>query len=169
MIFKNNNPFALSIIASHGITDLVLKFNDLNMWKTYSAITLLSVLIPQKILFLVFLYAGWIHFSNDLGQSLSFQLTTLVPSLIWNWVNLSLAVNYMMHYMIYIHVPLHYLKLKNLLIAMKYRTSIVLLISHIITYQYFKNKPEDWFLKLDDLTLRLFMGVIMSHVLVNYS
>ena len=119
----NINTIVSCVILPHGITDLthcsVKKLPSLFIVYSYSFIlTYLSSLINKYFHLYIFLLSSFIHFKNDFRflnfsirlSYLSSFIIILLPLYV-SFHNLVLSKLFMLIYMIFLHVPLHYKKI----------------------------------------------------------
>lgn len=158
---------SLSVIAPHGITDLVhgkQKENLNNLLITYSGTIgtsyLLSELQLDSIINFTFFILSIIHFRRDMPKIKG------IPKYVWSFLFLQFSImnspNLFFLYMIFIHVPHHY-KMNWNYIKNDKKLSISLILLTTLIIEIFGQKLDLFNLK--DSFMSVIKGVIMSHVI----
>lgn len=168
-IFQNN--LILTLISSHGMTDLIF-FNEYLLWGIY-LITFISFwFLPKLLIKVIFIVLSILHFYYDsdiLGGTI---VGFLMPYVLYKYKNFNIALCVENVYLSMIHVPLHYWRMWDFINSYVF---IFLGISHICMYLLIKNTRE-LFVKNNkvinlinnDLFIRTIGSVICSHIIWNF-
>lgn len=157
----------LSVIAPHGITDIVhgkQEENLKNLLVTYSGTIgtsyMLSGLDLDSINNFTFFILSIIHFRRDMPE------INGIPKYVWSFLFLQFSImnspNLFFLYMIFIHVPHHYKMNWNYIKKDKKLSFLLILFSTLIIEMFGQNLD---LLNLDDSFMSVIKGVIMSHVI----
>jgi len=155
----------LTIIASHGITDMIIGYNTYDLWISYLFYYKICNMLNIEILKYLFFLFSTIHFSFDLGFKYAVLFTILVPYAIYKYYNVKRAINYMLLYLVCIHVPLHYKRLHHRLIENPKFSGLILGFTHLIfsnVINFYGN--ENIFNNLNDFEKKTIIGIIFAHI-----
>ena len=153
----------LSWIATHGITDIFL---SPQLWIPIYSLSLLSLLIPMKLLNISTYILSCIHFSYDNSIPTEY-IPWILFILLYNGTH-PLSHYTILTYMSFIHVPIHYLQFSLTMFQSIFVIGFFICISNIYYLQHTLyiilisggRYPNTY-------THKLLLGIINSHIITN--
>jgi hypothetical protein len=139
------------LIASHGITDIIEAGEYIELHILYAMYFLICRYINFKILYVMFYLHTTLHFSEDIEN---------IPLTILFVFFLSTLEKYyseiILHfYMLFVHLPIHYSRISNILYDKPEFSFVVISLMHIISWKYLPKNPT---------YTRTNIGIICAHV-----
>ena len=166
-IFQNN--IILTLISSHGMTDLIF-YNHYWLWGIYLMTFISFCFLPKLLIKIIFTWLSILHFYYDSDILGGTTVGFVLPYIVYRVKDFNTALCIENIYLSLIHVPLHYWRMWNCINSYVF---IVLLISHIFMYLLIKNTRElieNYKIKIieNDVFLITIGSVICSHIIWNF-
>ena len=155
------------LVIPHGITDIILSYETntvLQMLSIYSLIPPLVMFITNPLYNILFIGSSIIHFSHD---SYSIIPLLLILDYSVNPTHFIDVFNYMIYYLSFIHVPIHYI---HIFLETSYFYKHVFIIGCMtIISGLISPYIIDWIHihSGDDKLSKFIGGIILSHILFN--
>jgi hypothetical protein len=155
------------IVVPHGITDIILSYETdtiSTMLFLYFITPLIYIYINNYLYKIFFLASSIIHFSHD-----SYYVFPLfiIFNYIFNKINFDNSLNYMVYYLSFIHVPIHY---SNIFLETNYLYQHICIIIYMtIISSLITPYLIDWiqFHSGCDILSKFIGGIIVSHIYFN--
>ena len=154
----------LTLVISHGITDIFLPFE---VWQPIYLCSLFMTLLPLKYINGITLLLSTIHFNNDINFIEIYQTFLILIILIY-YGRYKISQNIIIGYMALIHTPIHlYYNINSLLILGIY------IIFSIIIYNsnYIHNLINTIIISISSkpntIEHKLLLSIINAHIIIN--
>jgi len=166
----------LTMVGAHGLTDMVIGYNDPGMWLMYGSYGLCSFFLPLPVCAAGFLVHSAAHFSADVGVACGSLTSLVIPPLIIATAGLVTAVRVELAYLTLLHVPLHYMRVWSMLVRSPLAATIIIGAGHAIIAAWMavrrKLRPvrlsgEPWYLTCSHAELRIVNALVCAHVAYN--
>lgn len=154
----------LTLIISHGITDLFLPFQ---LWQPVYLLSLLLIFLPLEYINIITLLLSSIHFSNDINFIRIYQTLLLLMILVY-FGKYKISQNIIIGYMALIHTPIHLYHTIDTLSKLE----IYIIFSIIIyNFNYIHNLINTIITSVssspNNIEHKLILSIINAHIIVN--
>lgn len=170
IIFFFQNNYILTLIASHGMTDLIF-YDDPTLWLIYFSTLLSFSILPIFIVQLVFIWLSICHFYYDFDWLGGALMGFVVPYSLYKIANLNISLSFENAYLSLIHTPFHYYRMRNCIDVLIF---IFLILSHIGIYVFIEwsrnsiiENRELGHLLENPIFIRIIGSIVSAHVIWN--